>query len=43
VDNAAEVFSQIRGCGETALRGHRLDRQVTGLEQSLGQLDALML
>ena len=43
MDYSAKMFSQVPGSGEAALFGHRLYWQVTGLEQSLGQLDALIL
>jgi hypothetical protein len=43
VDNSAKVFSEVSSRGEAALNSHDLNRQVTGFEKSLGQVDALRL
>ena len=41
MDHATEVLAEVAGRAEAAPFGHRLHRQVAGLEQSLGQVDAL--
>src|SRR5580658_5183845 len=41
VDAPVEVLAQVGGGRESAALGDRVDRQVGGLEEALGQLDAL--
>jgi hypothetical protein len=43
VDNPAEVLPQVSRGGESAASSDHLDRQITGFEQPLGQLDPLRL